>query len=280
SAPGSGSFPTTRAQQRTFGRGCSSWGGSRLLTSGRSTPAAGTALPPGARHRRSEWSARLRDRTQSRTHSRRHPRRGESARRRSPSNLDARRSAARRDNSGQRDREGGVSPEGGAYKFRSIYNKVRLLSPEERSRGIVTVSSGNAGIAAAYAARLCGASCLVVMPATPLEEKAKAIEALGGQTMRYGALSTDMFAKAQELIEEEGRTFVHPFDQPEVTGGQATTALELVEQVGDFDVIVVPAGGGSMSAGLSVALRKLKPGVEIIGVQPKGAAGIVLSLKA
>src|SRR5262249_6618693 len=152
--------------------------------------------------------------------------------------------------------------------------------PEERSRGIVTVSSGNAGIAAAYAARLCGASCLVVMPATPLEEKAKAIEALGGQTMRYGALSTDMFAKAQELIEEEGRTFVHPFDQPEVTGGQATTALELVEQVGDFDVIVVPAGGGSMSAGLSVALRKLKPGVEIIGVQPKGAAGIVLSLKA
>jgi threonine dehydratase len=169
---------------------------------------------------------------------------------------------------------------GGAYKFRGIYNKVRLLSSVERSRGIVTVSSGNAGIAAAYAARLCGASCLVVMPATPLEEKVTAIEALGGRTLRHGASSTEMFAKAEELIEKERRTFVHPFDQPEVIAGQATMGLELVDQVADFDVIVAPTGGGGMLAGLAVALRKLKPAVEIVGVQPEGAAGIVLSLKA
>jgi threonine dehydratase len=167
---------------------------------------------------------------------------------------------------------------GGAYKFRGIYNKIRLFSSQERSRGIVTVSSGNAGIAAAYAARLCGASCLVVMPAKPLEEKARAIEALGGQVLRHGTSSTDMFAGAQELV-EEGRTFVHPFDQPEVIAGQATMALELVDQAADFDVIVAPTGGGGMLAGISVALRELKPNVQIIGVQPEGAAGIALSLK-
>jgi threonine dehydratase len=167
---------------------------------------------------------------------------------------------------------------GGAYKFRGIYNKIRLLSSQERSRGIVTVSSGNAGIAAAYAARLCGTSCLVVMPAKPLEEKTRAIEALGGQVLKHGTSSTDMFARAQELV-EEGRTFVHPFDQPEVIAGQATMALELLDQASDFDVIVAPTGGGGMLAGISVALRELKPNVQIIGVQPKGAAGIALSLK-
>ena len=167
---------------------------------------------------------------------------------------------------------------GGAYKFRGIYNKIRLVSSQERSRGIVTVSSGNAGIAAAYAARFCDASCLVVMPAKPLEEKARAIEALGGQILRHGTSSTDMFAKAQELV-EEGRTFVHPFDQPEVIAGQATMALELIDQAEDFDVIVAPTGGGGMLAGISVALRELKPNVQIIGVQPEGAAGIALSLK-
>jgi len=168
---------------------------------------------------------------------------------------------------------------GGSYKFRGIYNKIRLLSPHERSRGIVTVSSGNAGIAAAYAARLCGASCLVVMPDTPLDEKARAIQALGATTLPGSPSSTDMFAKAQELV-DQGRTFVHPFDQPEVIAGQATMALELVDQLNDFDVVVAPTAGGGMLAGISAAIRQQKPETRLVGVQPEGAAAIARSLES
>jgi threonine dehydratase len=168
---------------------------------------------------------------------------------------------------------------GGAYKFRGIYNKIRLLTANERARGILTVSSGNAGIAAAYAARLHGASCVVVMPARPSPHKVLAIEALGGRVIRHGSSSTEMFERAQALV-GDGLTFVHPFDQPEVIAGQGTMALELLVQAPDLDVLLVPAAGGGMLAGISVVLRAVGSKIELVGVQAEGAASILHSLRA
>jgi threonine dehydratase len=168
---------------------------------------------------------------------------------------------------------------GGAYKFRGIYNRIRLLSEEECRRGVVIISSGNAGIAAAYAARLQGTSCLVVMPADPSAQKLAAIEALGGHVVRYGSSSVEMAARAEELA-AEGRVLVHPFDQPEVIAGQATMALELLDQAPGLDVLLVPTAGGGMLAGISLVLGELSPDLEIVGVQPEGAPGLRDSLVA
>lgn len=167
---------------------------------------------------------------------------------------------------------------GGAYKFRGIYNKIALLQPEERQQGIVTVSSGNAGIAAAYAAHLHQTTCQVVMPAVPAEHKAEAINALGGEVIRHGSTSTEMFEYAQTLL-ESGRIFVHPFDQPEVIAGQATMALELLDQAPDIEVIVVPTAGGGMLAGIALVLSDSHPELELIGVQAEGAASIHRSFR-
>jgi threonine dehydratase len=167
---------------------------------------------------------------------------------------------------------------GGAYKFRGIYNKIRLLTADERARGIVTVSSGNAGIAAAYAARLHGAACVVVMPARPSPHKVLAIEALGGRAIRHGSSSTEMFERAHELV-DNGLTFVHPFDQAEVIAGQGTVALELLEQAPDIDVLLVPTAGGGLLAGISLVLGAAgRLEIELVGVQPEGAAALQRSL--
>jgi threonine dehydratase len=167
---------------------------------------------------------------------------------------------------------------GGAYKFRGIYNKIALLDPEERQQGIVTVSSGNAGIAAAYAARLHQTTCQIVMPAVPAEHKAEAINDLGGEVIRHGSTSTEMFEHAQTLV-DSGRIFVHPFDQPQVIAGQATIALELLDQAPDIEVVVVPTAGGGMLAGMALVLSDCHPELELIGVQPDGAASLHRSLR-
>jgi threonine dehydratase len=168
---------------------------------------------------------------------------------------------------------------GGAFKFRGLYNKVRLLSDQERSRGIVTLSSGNAGIAAAYAARAHQVPCAVVMPTTAAQHKVAAIEALGGRVIYHGTTSAEMEAKAREVA-SEGYAFVHPFDQPEVISGQATLALELLEQAPEIDAVIVAAGGGGMLAGIAIVLQELNPDLELIGVQPEGAANIYESLRS
>jgi threonine dehydratase len=168
---------------------------------------------------------------------------------------------------------------GGAYKFRGIFNRVRLLSEDERRRGIVTISSGNAGIAAAYAARLLGTSCVVVMPAEPALQKLAAIEALGGRVVRHGSSSIEMAARAAELT-TDGRVLVHPFDQAEVIAGQATMALELLEQAPGLDVVVAPTAGGGMLAGIALVLHELGSDLELVGVQPEGAAALHRSLAA
>jgi threonine dehydratase len=167
---------------------------------------------------------------------------------------------------------------GGAYKFRGIFNKVSQLDEREKQSGIVTISSGNAGIAAAYAARLGGTHCVVVMPAVPASHKLSAIEALGATVVTHGRSSVEMAAKAEELT-TEGRVLVHPFDQPEVIAGQGTVALELLEQVQDAEAIIAPAAGGGLLAGLALVLRE-HTDVELVAAQVEGADSLRRSLAA
>ena len=168
----------------------------------------------------------------------------------------------------------------GSFKVRGAYNKVRTLSPEARQRGILTISAGNAALGAAYAARAHGIACTVVMPARPVQAKLDAVRALGAEVVLHGASTTEMFARADELIAEHGFTLVHPFEQPEVIAGQGTVGLEILEDVPDLDTIYVPASGGGLIAGIALVVKSLAPHVRVIGVQPEGAPAIRMSLDA
>jgi threonine dehydratase len=168
---------------------------------------------------------------------------------------------------------------GGSFKVRGIYNKLASLTPEERKRGAVTATFGNAGIATALGARMLRMRSTIVMPERPSEVKRAAIEQSGGNIVLHGASSDEMFDYARALSAREGSTFVHPFDQPEVIAGQGTIGLEIAEQAGELDVILVPVGGGGMLAGIGLALRELRPGLEIVGVEPVGANTVGLALR-
>ncbi len=170
--------------------------------------------------------------------------------------------------------------QGGSFKFRGIYNKLSRLSRAELDGGVVIASSGNAGLACALAARAHGATSVVVMPVGGSEVKRAAIEAAGGRVVEHGVSSDEMLARAREIAELEGRTFVHPFDQPEVIAGQGTIGLELDRQAPELDSVLVPAGGGGMLSGMALALRKRRPGLELIGVEPEGSNSIQRSLAA
>jgi threonine dehydratase len=168
---------------------------------------------------------------------------------------------------------------GGAYKFRGIFNRVRQLDEDEKRAGIVTLSSGNAGIAAAYAARLCATSCTVVMPVEPAAHKAAAIQALGAKIVAGGSSSIAMAARACELA-AEGQILVHPFDDPEVIAGQGTIAVELTEELDPVDALLVPAAGGGMLAGVAIVLSELENDLELVAVQPESADSLRRSLAA
>jgi threonine dehydratase len=168
---------------------------------------------------------------------------------------------------------------GGAYKFRGIFNRIRQLSDDEKQSGIVIPSSGNAGIAAATAAKFCRTSCIVVMPAEPAAHKAAAIEALGATVVFHGTSSVEMATRAEELA-AGGRVLVHPFDQPAVIAGQATLTLELIEQLDGVDALLLPAAGGGMLAGAALVLRELERDLELVAVQPQGADSLRRSLAA
>jgi threonine dehydratase len=169
---------------------------------------------------------------------------------------------------------------GGSFKFRGIYNKLASLPPDEREWGIVIASSGNAGLAAALAARALRTSSVVVMPQHFSDVKRAAIEAAGGRVVAFGKTSDEMLHRAEEIADSERRAFVHPFDQPEVIAGQGTLALELDQNLHDFDAVVIPTGGGGLLSGVGLVLRALRPELQIIGVEPDGADSVRRSLHA
>lgn len=167
----------------------------------------------------------------------------------------------------------------GSFKVRGALNAVSLLDESARRRGVVTFSAGNHAQALAWAAASLGVHCTVVMPATASESKAAASAGYGAKVIRHGN-GAEAFAKADELGREHGYTFIHPFDQPAVMAGAATVGMELLEQVPDVELLVVPIGGGGLLAGVAAAVRQMRPSVALIGVEPEGAASMRMSLDA
>jgi threonine dehydratase len=160
---------------------------------------------------------------------------------------------------------------GGAFKLRGAYNFISRLSPKVRKRGVVAPSSGNHAQAVALAAKLLGAPATVVMPTTVTQAKRGGAERLGARIELAGTTTQDRMDRAVEIVEAEGATLVPPYDDPLIIAGQGTVGLEIAKDLPDVKTVLVPVGGGGMSAGVAAAIKLLKPKARVIGVEPVGA---------
>ncbi|MCD8301052.1 MAG: threonine ammonia-lyase [Clostridiales bacterium] len=168
----------------------------------------------------------------------------------------------------------------GAYKVRGAYYKISTLSPEERDRGLITASAGNHAQGVAYAAQKFGAKATIVMPTTTPLIKVNRTKSYGAEVMLYGDVYDEAYVKAVELAEEQGLTFIHPFDDPAVATGQGTIAMEIFKDLPLVEYILVPIGGGGLAAGVSVLAKLLNPKIKVIGVEPAGAGCMQASIEA
>lgn len=155
----------------------------------------------------------------------------------------------------------------GAFKIRGAVNTIASLSPEERAAGVVAASAGNHGQAVAWAARETGIAATIYMPQDSPMAKVDATRNYGARVELAGAGFDDSLAAAQDYVESTGATFVHAFEDERVIAGQGTIGLELAEQLPELQTLVVPIGGGGLAAGIAIALRELRPGVRLVGVQ-------------
>jgi threonine dehydratase len=169
---------------------------------------------------------------------------------------------------------------GGAFKFRGAYNRLSLLSAEERARGVVAYSSGNHGAAVALASSILGIHAVVVVPETGSPAKLAAIEGYGAEIRRYDPARERREEVATALAQERSLTVIAPFDDYDVMAGQGTLGLELAEQAGQLDLVLVPVGGGGLAAGVATAVTAALPGTAVIGVEPAGADDTYRSLRA
>ena len=167
----------------------------------------------------------------------------------------------------------------GAFKIRGAYNKIHKLTEEEKKRGVIASSAGNHAQGVAYAARELGIKAVIVMPKTTPLIKVQSTKKYGAEVVLYGDVYDDAYQKAKELEAQEGYVFVHPFDDIDVLEGQGTIALEILEEMPDAEVIVVPIGGGGLISGIAAAAKMIKPDIKIIGVEPSGAASATEALK-
>jgi threonine dehydratase len=160
----------------------------------------------------------------------------------------------------------------GSFKIRGAVNKISLLSDAERAGGVVAASAGNHGQAVAWAAREAGIGATVFMPEESPRAKVEATVNYGADVELVGESFDEALAAALELVDERGATFVHAFDDPQVIAGQGTLGLELADQLGAMEVVVLPVGGGGLASGVALALRERRPDVRLIGVQPAACA--------
>jgi threonine dehydratase len=168
----------------------------------------------------------------------------------------------------------------GAFKFRGAYNAVASLTREERARGVATVSSGNHAGALALAARLHEIPAVILMPDDAPAGKLAATAGYGAEIIRFDRYAQDREALLAALVEERGLVPVHPYDDPRVMAGQGTTALELLEDAGPLDVVLVCLGGGGLLSGCATAIKALSPDTRVIGVEPEEGDDFVRSLAA
>ena len=166
----------------------------------------------------------------------------------------------------------------GAFKIRGAYNKIIKLDDDAKMKGLIASSAGNHAQGVAYAAKKLGVKATICMPAhTPLI-KVEATKAHGAKVVLHGEVYDEAYAKAVELQKKEGYTFIHPFDDEDIIEGQGTIALEILEELPDTDVILVPIGGGGLIAGIACAAKQINPNVKIYGVEPEGAASALAAI--
>lgn len=159
----------------------------------------------------------------------------------------------------------------GAYKVRGAYYTMSTLSEEERQRGVITASAGNHAQGVAYAAKCYGCKATIVMPNTTPLMKVNRTKSYGADVVLYGDVYDEACAKAYELAEKHGYTFIHPFDDLRVATGQGTIAMEIFKELPLVDYILVPIGGGGLATGVSTLAKLLNPKIKVIGVEPAGA---------
>lgn len=169
---------------------------------------------------------------------------------------------------------------GGAFKIRGASNMIAALPPDALARGVVTYSSGNHGQAVALAAQRAGAPAVIVMPTTAPEIKIAGVKRWGGEVILHGTTSIDRKLRAEAEVASRGLTMVPPFDHAMVIAGQGTCAIEILEQCPEVGTIVVPVGGGGLISGVAAAVKLMRPGVTVVGVEPAGAAKMSASLAA
>lgn len=167
----------------------------------------------------------------------------------------------------------------GAYKLRGAYYKISKLSQEDLDRGVITASAGNHAQGVAYAAAQAHARAVVVMPTTTPPIKVQRTKGHGAEVVLYGDVFDDAQAHAMELAETEGLTYIPPFNDTTVATGQGTIGMEIVSELPLVDTILVPVGGGGLACGIATFAKLYNPKIQVIGVEPAGAASLTAALK-
>ena len=168
-----------------------------------------------------------------------------------------------------------------SFKLRGAYNKLVNLSPAQKEAGVIAASAGNHAQGVALSASRMGIQATIVMPRTTPPIKVNAVRRLGGNVVLAGDTYDEAAAHARQLAEDNGYTFIHPYDDMDVIAGQGTIALEMLRQKGDgVDVVFIPVGGGGLIAGVAAVLKQVRPEVRIVGVEPEDAACLTEALKA
>lgn len=168
----------------------------------------------------------------------------------------------------------------GAYKVRGAYYKISTLTKKERDKGLITASAGNHAQGVAYAAKLYKTKAIIVMPNTTPLIKVNRTKSYGAEVVLHGDVYDDACAHAYKLAEEMGYTFIHPFNDLDVSIGQGTIAMEIFKDLPTIDIILAPVGGGGLLAGVASLAKQLNPNIKVIGVEPANAACMKASLKA
>jgi threonine dehydratase len=168
----------------------------------------------------------------------------------------------------------------GSFKERGSLNKILQLSASEKAAGVITASAGNHAQGVAHAARISGIRATIVMPETTPMSKIRGTREFGADIILHGAGYDQAYAKACDLQRQKGCTFIHAFDDPEVIAGQGTIGLELLQQVPEMDLVVVPVGGGGLLAGIATAIKALRPQVRLVGVEAERMPAMQASLAA
>lgn len=168
----------------------------------------------------------------------------------------------------------------GAYKIRGPLNKFAQMSAEEKQRGVVCSSAGNHAQGVALAARIYGIRAVVCMAANATPSKIAATRGYGAEVVLHGSIWDEANDKAQQIVREEGLTYVHPFDDAQLIAGQGTLGLEIVQDWPDVDAVVVPIGGGGLISGVAMAVKSHNPNIRVIGVESSDGPAMKMSLDA